>query len=199
MHARHAAMIMPMRFIQLHSAAILLLSAFCVLAPRSGYPVAYEASTLHNAVSRSETVQGLFAERWSAILAGDPFLDLCGRINWVPAFKVNTVTMTGGNKQTQRDSLINRVNQDTDNTSATFAEYQASDTGNGRRLVGVPITTWFPEYRVIGFAAFFRLLPSEYPQSGNKSFCAEYVGPYVQGSWHPGAGGPGAYVVRLVR
>jgi Flp pilus assembly protein TadG len=109
------------------------------------------------------------------------------------------VSMTGGNKQTQRDSLIARVNQDTDNVAATFAEYRANDTGNGRRLIGVPINTWHPEYRIIGFAAFFLLLPSEYPQGGNKSFCAEYVGPYVQGSWHPGAGGPGGYVVRLVR
>ncbi|HXG33230.1 MAG TPA: pilus assembly protein TadG-related protein [Bryobacteraceae bacterium] len=111
----------------------------------------------------------------------------------------DTVVMTGGNKQTQRDSLINRINQDTDKYSATYAEYVANDTGNGRRLVVVPINTWYPEYRVLGFAAFFLLLPSEYPQGGNKSFCAEYVGPFVQGSRHKGAGGPGAYVVRLVQ
>ncbi|MEN6533468.1 MAG: Tad domain-containing protein [Bryobacteraceae bacterium] len=110
----------------------------------------------------------------------------------------DTVNMTGGNKQTQRDSLIARVNQDTDVTSATYAEYVASDTGNGRRLIAVPINTWYPEYKIIGFAAFFLLLPDEYPQGGNKSFCAEYVGPYVQGSWHQGAGGTGTYVVRLV-
>ena len=96
MDARIAWMIASMRSISGHSTvALLLLAAFWALAPRPGYPAAYEASTLHNAVSRSETVQGLFAERWSTILAGDPFLDLYGRINWVPAFKVNTVTMTG--------------------------------------------------------------------------------------------------------
>ena len=110
----------------------------------------------------------------------------------------DTVDMTGGNKQTQRDSLIARVNQDTDNTSATFAEYEAADAGNGRRLVAVPINTWHPEYRVIGFAAFFLLLPSEYPHGGNKSFCAEFVGTFVQGSRRKGSGGTGAYVVRLV-
>lgn len=111
----------------------------------------------------------------------------------------DSVTMTGGNKQTQRDSLINRINQDTDSTSATFAQYQATDTGNGRRLVAVPVNTGHPDNVVLGFAAFFLLLPSEYEQGGNKPFCAEYVGPYVQGSSHKGAGGPGAYVVRLVQ
>ena len=110
----------------------------------------------------------------------------------------DTVNMTGGNKQTQQDSLIARVNQDTDSISATYAEYEGAGTGNGRRLVAVPINTWQPDYRVIGFAAFFLLPPSEYPQGGNKSFCAEYVGPFVQGSRHKGGGGPGAYVVRLV-
>ncbi len=76
-------------------AALLVLLAFGVLAPRAAYPVAYEASTLHNAVSRSETVRGLFAERWKLILERNPCVDLYGRINWIPAFKVNTVTMTG--------------------------------------------------------------------------------------------------------
>lgn len=85
---------MRLRTVQLSAAFSALLTAV-ILAPRAAYPVAYEASTLHNAVSRSETAQGLFAERWKTILAGDLFFDLYGRINWIPAFKVNTVTMTG--------------------------------------------------------------------------------------------------------
>jgi Flp pilus assembly protein TadG len=108
------------------------------------------------------------------------------------------VAMTGGNKQTQRDSLITRVNQDTDNYSATYAQYDAAGAGNGRRLVAVPINSGYPDNIVLGFGLFFLLLPSEYDDSGNRPFCAEYVGPYVQGSRHKGAGGPGAYVVRLV-
>jgi hypothetical protein len=114
----------------------------------------------------------------------------------------DTVTMTGGTKQTQQDSLINRVLQDTDSVSWTYAEYVAQGTGNGRRLVFVPINTWSPEYRVVGFAAFFLRVPSIYQTAtgGNKPFCAEYVGPYVQGSSHQGAGGAaGVYVVRLVQ
>jgi Flp pilus assembly protein TadG len=109
-----------------------------------------------------------------------------------------SVIMTGGAKQTIRHSLINRVNQDTDNISATYAEYVSRGIGNGRRLVAAPINTWYPDYRVVGFGAFFLLLPSEYPAGGTKSFCAEYIGPYVQGSRRKGAGAPGAYVVRLI-
>lgn len=111
----------------------------------------------------------------------------------------DTVTMTGGNKQTEGDSLVARVNQDTDPGSPTYADYVSAGLGNGRRLVVVPISTWYPEYKVIGFAAFFLLPPSEYSGGGTKSFCAEYVGPYVQGSRYKGTGAPGAYAVRLVR
>lgn len=111
----------------------------------------------------------------------------------------DTVAMTGGNKQTQRDSLIARVSQDTDPVSRTYAEYEAAGTGNGRRLVAVPINSWYPDYRIVGFAAFFLQEPAEYPAGGIKSFCAEYVGPFVQGSRHKGGGGAGAYVVRLVQ
>lgn len=109
------------------------------------------------------------------------------------------VTMTGGNKQTQRDSLVNRIYQDTDPVSATYAEYAAANIGNGRRLVAVAINTGHPDYVVLGIGLFFLLVPSEYDAGGNRPFCAEYVGPYVQGSKHKGAGPPGAYVVRLVQ
>lgn len=111
----------------------------------------------------------------------------------------DVVNMTGGNKQTQRDSLITRVNQDTDPTSTTYAQYEAAGAGNGRRLVAVAINTGHPDNVVLGFGLFFLLAPSEYDAGGNKPFCAEYVGPYVQGSSHKGAGAPGAYVVRLVQ
>ncbi len=109
--------------------------------------------------------------------------------------------MTGGAKQTQQDSIINRVRQDTDWASGSYAEYLVNGTGNGRRLIAVPINTWSPDYRVVGFAAFFLLDSSEYQSAtgGNKPFCAEYIGPYVQGSAHQGAGGAGAFVVRLVQ
>lgn len=108
------------------------------------------------------------------------------------------VIMTGGNKQTQRDSLRERVMQDTDPNSATYAEYAALGQGNGRRLVMVPLNSGPPNDIVVGFALFFLLRQEEYAKGGNHPFCAEYVGPYVQGSRRKGAGPAGAYVVRLV-
>ncbi len=109
------------------------------------------------------------------------------------------VFMTGGNKQTERDALRERIFQDTDPVSASYAAYKAADAGNSRRMVVVPINTGHPDNVVLGFGLFFLLPPDTYDQSGNRPFCAEYVGPYVQGSRHEGAGGPGAYVVRLVQ
>ena len=108
------------------------------------------------------------------------------------------VNMTGGAKQTQRDSLINRVWQDTDQHSQTYAEYKAGGQGNGRRLVVVPLNTWNPDYIVMGFAAFFLLHQDEYLKGGNNPFCAEFVGAYMQGSRGNGAGQTGAYHARLI-
>jgi len=108
------------------------------------------------------------------------------------------LTMTGGAKQTQREALQERVRQDSDSVSATYAEYAAGRRGNGRRLVLVPINDGPPNNILVGFALFFLLREEEYVKGGNHPFCAEYVGPYVQGSRTKGAGQAGAYVVRLV-
>jgi hypothetical protein len=109
------------------------------------------------------------------------------------------VTMTGGNKQTERDALIARVNQDTNPSATSYAQYESSGAGNRRRLIAVPINSGHPGNIVLGIGLFFLLAPSDYPQGGNEPWCAEYVGPYVQGGDHQGAGEPGAYVVRLVQ
>lgn len=50
--------------------------------------VVYEASTLHNGVSRSDTVQGLFYKRWDNIVEDSLYLDLYCRINWLQGFQV---------------------------------------------------------------------------------------------------------------
>jgi Flp pilus assembly protein TadG len=110
----------------------------------------------------------------------------------------DSVIMTGGAKQTQVDSIRNRVNQDTNSAATTYAEYAASGTGNGRRMIIVPVNTYHPDYTIVGFRAFFLLKTSEYGTGGNKPFCAEYVGAYTVGSKHKGAGTSGAYVSRLV-
>lgn len=112
----------------------------------------------------------------------------------------DTVNMTGGAKQTQRDSIINRVSQDSNSTADTYAEYAAAGNGNGRRLVLVPINTYSPDYRVLGFRAFFLLRSNQYGSGGNNPFCAEYVGSYSAGGKHKGASSTsGAFVPRLLQ
>jgi hypothetical protein len=114
----------------------------------------------------------------------------------------DTVEMTGGAKQTEQDAIAARVRQDTDSSSRNYAEYKAAGGGNGRRIVVVPINTWHPKYRVVGFATFFLLEPGVYlaANGGNQPFCAEFVqAGYVEGSHRQGAGGTGGFAVRLVQ
>ena len=111
----------------------------------------------------------------------------------------DTVTMTGGAKQAERTSLLVRIGQDTDTTAPNYTSYVSNGTGNGRRIVGAPINTGFPDYTVVQIGAFFLRPTSNYDQGGNSPWCAEYLGAWVQGSRHRGAGNPGAYVVRLTQ
>jgi len=78
-------------------------------------------------------------------------------------------------------------------------EYSASGTGNGRRLVGVPVSdpSGTPANRVVGYAEFF--LTNVYPSNGTENYCAEYVGPWTQDTTTQGGGGAGGYKVRLVQ
>lgn len=112
------------------------------------------------------------------------------------------VDFTGGAKQTQLTSLHDRINQDTDSDSATYAQYVANNTGNGRRIVAVPINDGGSpvgvNQRVVGFGAFFLKRTGLYNSGGNQSWCAEYVGAWVQGSRTKGVLSGGTYVVRLV-
>jgi hypothetical protein len=110
-----------------------------------------------------------------------------------------SVVMTGGAKQTQLSSLINRINQDTDRTSSTFAEYSSTGDGNGRRLIAAPVNTGYPNYTIVQIGAFLLLPASEYQNGGNTPYCAEYVGSWVQGSTRNGAAAAGAYVAKLIQ
>lgn len=118
-----------------------------------------------------------------------------------PVYVGGTVIMTGGAKQTMRDAIIERIGMDTDATSFSYSEYLSRNQGNGRRVVVVPVNDWHPNYIVKGFASMFLLTASEYPAGGNSPFCAEFIGPYVQGSKHRGGsnGTNGAFVVRLIQ
>jgi hypothetical protein len=100
--------------------------------------------------------------------------------------------------------LVERVRQDLDRTSETFAEYfnNGNILGNGRRVVACPINLGAPGgYTIVQIGAFFLQREDDYLEAmgGNKPFCAEYIGSYVQGGrGGRGAGASGYYVVRLV-
>jgi hypothetical protein len=109
------------------------------------------------------------------------------------------VVMTGGAKQTERDALLERVRQDTNWWAATYEQYMQEGNGNGRRIVGMPINTGYPNYIAVQIGAFFLLRTGDYPQGGNREWCAQYLGPWVQGAKQKGAAeDSGAWVVRLV-
>jgi Flp pilus assembly protein TadG len=113
----------------------------------------------------------------------------------------DVVTFTGGAKQSQLSSLTQRINQDSDNTSQNFSNYH----GNRRRIVAVPINNGGHPPRIVGIGAFFLRTTGQYGNGGNQSWCAEYVGCWLEGSAHKcgstsgSGGGGGAYAVRLVQ
>ncbi len=111
------------------------------------------------------------------------------------------IFMSTGNKQTEEDAMQTRVGQDTNTSALTYEEYRSSGTGNGRRMVLVPINGGpNTNFRIIGFASFFLGQVNDYKVSPSDSFCAEYVGSAVLGGTTGGANpGSGAYSVRLVR
>lgn len=113
------------------------------------------------------------------------------------------VDLTGGTKQTQLDALTTRINQDTDNLSQTYSQYQSSGYGNGRRLVAVPIndggTPLGVNHRIVNIALFFLSPTGKYGNGGAQPWCAQYVGAYVEGSSTKGVEDAGAWVVRLVK
>ncbi len=67
------------------------------------FSAVYEASTLHNSVSRSETVQDLYLKRWDILKAENFYFDIYGKINWVFGFDVNTIN--AGTNQTEPTKL----------------------------------------------------------------------------------------------
>jgi len=115
------------------------------------------------------------------------------------------VPMDNGAKNTEMSAIAMRVEEDTDTTSTTYAQYLANGTGNGERVVYVPVNSGSPSYTALGFAGFFLLNDGAYTGlHGNDSACAEYIGTYVQGAAGHGAsglasGGSGAYHIKLYR
>jgi hypothetical protein len=99
-----------------------------------------------------------------------------------------------------------RFNQDTDtNQTETYAQYISDGTGNGRRILNVPVND--PAQSaidgaayIIGFAAFFLQNDFASYYGNTDSLCGEYIGPATLNSKQPGPtpATPGTfYVVQL--
>ena len=85
--------------------------------------------------------------------------------------------MDNGAKNSEMTTIGDRVAYDTDRTSTTYSQYRSTGTGNGTRIVVVPVNGGPPNYTAIGFAGFFLLQQSAYTGlNGNDSACAEYIG-----------------------
>jgi len=108
------------------------------------------------------------------------------------------VNMDNGAKDTEMKAIAERVEEDTDTASTTYAQYLANGTGNGERVVVVVVNSGDPNYINLGFAGFFLLNDDAYTKlGGNDSACAEYIGAWVKGMPNPQPGGSGAYHVKL--
>lgn len=113
----------------------------------------------------------------------------------------DVVPMSNGRKQSTNKILEDRAALDTDLTSyaANGSGSAPAYHGNGMRLVTMPINSGAqtsPANKVVGFGAF--LLPLSYPNGGNKTWCAIYMGSSVGGGATSAYLGAGAYEVRLV-
>jgi Flp pilus assembly protein TadG len=120
----------------------------------------------------------------------------------VPITIGEAVPMVGGNRTTEGDALNTRVMEDTDPYSATYAAYEAAGTGNGRRVIGVPVNSGPPDFTAVAVRAFFLQPEGIYSAvTGSTSICAEYIGTYKQtATGTAGAtSGTGGYLVRLVQ
>jgi len=106
---------------------------------------------------------------------------------------------TEGIRHMETQALGERIASDPDASSLTYAEYAARGIGNGRRIVAAPIHSGAPKFNVLQIGAFFLLPAIEYREGIMEPFCAEYLGPYIQGGKRKGAGEAGFYVSSLVQ
>lgn len=109
------------------------------------------------------------------------------------------VNVTGG-RETEVDALQERISRDTDSVSPNYSAYLASGTGNGQRLVYMPVNNPYAGDPIVEFAAFFLPPADEVCGNGNnRPCCAEYVGAGLLGSDHTSANpSPGVYATQLI-
>jgi hypothetical protein len=115
----------------------------------------YEASTLHNAVSRSETVQDLFFKRWDLIQEQELYFDFYGKLNWVHGFKINTINKGTGEKEAVDMRLIRTYGSITVNYPV-LGGYQGSNLAertSGKAKKEEEGGLWKPKNLILGFTA----------------------------------------------
>ena len=86
--------------------AVLFLVSCNLLWKVPCHAAVYDASTLHDAVSRSETVQELFFARWNTIREKTACFDLYGIINWVPGYMIKSYNSGNGQYQDVDMTLV---------------------------------------------------------------------------------------------
>jgi hypothetical protein len=100
-----------------------------------------------------------------------------------------------GNAGSIQSALAERSGQDTDQTSTTWPAYKQGFTGNGRRIITVPVGG----APVIGFANFF-LQPAVTISGSSGPVRAVYLGPAsLNGVAAPGGKGTQIHRVVLVQ
>jgi hypothetical protein len=163
---------------------------------RPNPPVANQMITIANSAGASE--RG-FIENTAASVSRETVVN---DYQSVTRSVGDLVTMTGGAMQTISDALLERILQDTNQTSTTAASYYGS-THNGRRVIACIINDGQVvngnQFRAVEIGSFLLLPPGNYGNGGNQSWCAVYLGPYCQGCKGSAAGSSGAYVVRLLQ
>lgn len=107
-------------------------------------------------------------------------------------------TFSSGNRTLELDYLGQRIRQDTDAASTTYAQYTRLGRGNGRRLVVAPLRSNDKDQIMLATAAFFLLPAASYSADPNRAFCAEYVGSFMEGSRTRAAAPNGYFVAAAV-
>ncbi len=111
------------------------------------------------------------------------------------------VVHVSGQRTTENAALEERIAQDSDRTSTTYAQYSASGQGNWRRIVYMPVNNPFDANKVVQFATFF--LPPANQVCGsdkpNSPCCAEYVGPGLLGRGLGADDEVGVFMSRLIQ
>ncbi len=117
----------------------LLTAAILLLAVIPAYSAVYEASTLYNSVSRAETVQDLYMERWDVLKDKNFYFDIYGKINWIFNFDVNTYNSGTGKYESTKLRLTRTYGSMT--LALPIGGYR--ETPDGRDFVVALTTTGF--------------------------------------------------------